>query len=224
MNKLLRFKIAISYFVQKFELSMKYQSYPKSSKIGGFGQEICFCHTAINNCQHMTFIVQKWIQIEFHLNSDKFFSLPRHRQTVAQWFLTLPLVPAGTCSASPLCLPCCSSWASSSSRSRPGGSWAKTGTHNSMQLLLTRSSDWFVQSLGVPSPALFYLSCAWVGLVLVPQMCFCFVLLAFFPSASWPLSFLSLFFLFLRPCLIHARMPDWGRAFVHGHTFLHSWN
>ena len=34
---------------------------------------------------------------------------------------------------------------------------------------------------------------------------------------------LSLFFLFLRPCLIHARMPDWGGAFVHGHTFLHSW-
>ena len=54
-------------------------------------------------------------------------------------------------------------------------------------------------------------------------MCFCFVGLPFFPSASWPLSFLSLFFLFLRPCLIHARMPDWGRAFVHGHTFLHSW-
>ena len=51
---------------------------------------------------------------------------------------------------------------------------------------------------------------------------FCFVL-PFFPSASWPLSFLSLFFLFLRPCLIHARMPDWGKAFVHGHTFLHSW-
>ena len=47
--------------------------------------------------------------------------------------------------------------------------------------------------------------------------------LPFFPSASWPLSFLSLFFLFLRPCLIHARMPDWGMAFVHGHTFLHSW-
>ena len=59
--------------------------------------------------------------------------------------------------------------------------------------------------------------------VFVPQMCFCFVGLPLFPSASWPLSFLSLFFLFLRPCLIHARMPDWGRAFVHGHTFLHSW-
>ena len=61
-----------------------------------------------------------------------------------------------------------------------------------------------------------------VGLFLVPPMCFCFVGLPFFPSASWPLSFL-LFFLFLRPCLIHARMPDCDRAFVHGHTFLHSW-
>ena len=41
------------------------------------------------------------------------------------------------------------------------------------------------------------------------------------------MSFLSLFFsffLFLWPCLIHARMPDWGRAYVHGHTFLHSWS
>ena len=60
----------------------------------------------------------------------------------------------------------------------------------------------------------------------------------FFSLPSWPLSFLSLFlsfsssslfplplfFLFLLPCLIHARMPDWGRAFVHGHTFLHSWS
>ena len=55
-------------------------------------------------------------------------------------------------------------------------------------------------------------------------MCFCFVGLPFFPSASWPLSFLSLFFLFLQLCLIHARMPERGRAFVHGHTFLHSWS
>ena len=47
--------------------------------------------------------------------------------------------------------------------------------------------------------------------------CFFFGWAAFFPSASWPLSFLSLFFtffLFLRSCLIHARMPDWGRAFA----------
>ena len=35
------------------------------------------------------------------------------------------------------------------------------------------------------------------------------------------LFFLSLF---LPPFLIHARMPDWARAFVHGHTFLHSWS
>ena len=65
------------------------------------------------------------------------------------------------------------------------------------------------------------LSCAWVGLVLVPQMCFCFVGLPFFPSACWPLSFPSLFH---RPCLIHAQMPDNSRAFVHGHTFLHPWS
>ena len=54
-----------------------------------------------------------------------------------------------------------------------------------------------------------------------------FVGLPFFPSASWPPAFLSLFLsfsLFLRPCLIHARMPKMGRAFVHGHTFLHSWS
>ena len=35
---------------------------------------------------------------------------------------------------------------------------------------------------------------------------------------------LPLFFLFFRPCLIHARLPQGGRAFVHGHTFLHSWS
>ena len=42
-------------------------------------------------------------------------------------------------------------------------------------------------------------------------------------ASVFPVS-LPLFFLFLRPCLIHARMPDWGRAFVHGHTFLRSWS
>ena len=35
------------------------------------------------------------------------------------------------------------------------------------------------------------------------------------------LSFLSLF---LRPCMIHVRMPGRSRAFVHGHTSLHSWS
>ena len=40
-------------------------------------------------------------------------------------------------------------------------------------------------------------------------------------SACWPLSFLSLF---LRPCLIHARMPGRIWSFLHGHTFLHSWS
>ena len=32
----------------------------------------------------------------------------------------------------------------------------------------------------------------------------------------------SSLFLFVWLCLIYAQMPDWGRAFVHGHTFLHS--
>ena len=40
-------------------------------------------------------------------------------------------------------------------------------------------------------------------------------------ASVFPVS-LPLFFLFFRPCLIHARLPEWGRAFVHGHTFLHS--
>ena len=56
-------------------------------------------------------------------------------------------------------------------------------------------------------------------------MCFCFVGLPFFPSASWPLSFLSLFFLFLRPCLIHARMPEIGVGLLCMDTLLlHSWS
>ena len=42
-------------------------------------------------------------------------------------------------------------------------------------------------------------------------------------ASVFPVS-LPLFFLFLRPCLIHARLPEGGRAFVHGHTFLHSWS
>ena len=33
-----------------------------------------------------------------------------------------------------------------------------------------------------------------------------------------------LLFLFLRPCLIHARMSGRSRAIVHGHTFFHSWS
>ena len=56
---------------------------------------------------------------------------------------------------------------------------------------------------------------------------FLFCWAAFLPisllASVFPVS-LPLFFLFLRPCLIHARMPGWGRAFVHGHTFLHSWS
>ena len=63
-----------------------------------------------------------------------------------------------------------------------------------------------------------------VDFLLVPRIDFCFVGLPFFPSASWPLSFLSLFFFFFQPGLIHARMPERSRDFVHGHTFLHSWS
>ena len=36
------------------------------------------------------------------------------------------------------------------------------------------------------------------------------------------LFFSSLFSLFFQPCLIHARMPELGGGFEHGHTFLHS--
>ena len=53
---------------------------------------------------------------------------------------------------------------------------------------------------------------------------FLFCWSAFLSLASWAFVSLPLFLLFLRPCLIHARMPDWGRAFVHGHAFLHSWS
>ena len=73
----------------------------------------------------------------------------------------------------------------------------------------------------VPPPALF----TWA--VPIARTCFSssdkflFCWLPCFPSASWLLSFLSLF---LWPYLIHARMSERSRAFVHGHTFLHSWN
>ena len=52
---------------------------------------------------------------------------------------------------------------------------------------------------------------------------FLFCWAAFLSISLLPLFFLSLF-LFLWPCLIHARMPGWSRAFVHVHTFLHSWS
>ena len=53
---------------------------------------------------------------------------------------------------------------------------------------------------------------------------FLFCWAAFLSISLLPLSFISIVFLLFRPCLIHARMPDRGRAFVHGHTFLHSWS
>ena len=70
-------------------------------------------------------------------------------------------------------------------------------------------------------------STRFVNLVFVPPTCFLFCWAAFLfisPLASvFPIS-IPLFFLFLRPCLIHTRIPEWGRAFVHGHSFLHSWS
>ena len=87
--------------------------------------------------------------------------------------------------------------------------------------------------LSVPPPDLLTWAVP-VGLVLVPQIGFCFVGLGlpfFYISFMSFLSYLTLFsssssslFLFLQLCSIHAQMPDWGRAFVHGHTFLHSWS
>ena len=51
-------------------------------------------------------------------------------------------------------------------------------------------------------------------------------LIGFCKAALLSISLLASVFLclFLRPCLIHARIAEWGRAFVHGHTFLHSWS
>ena len=65
-------------------------------------------------------------------------------------------------------------------------------------------------------------------------MCFCFVGLPFFPSASWPLSFLSLFLSFssssdlawfMRECLTGVGLLCMDTlSCIHGHTFLHSWS
>ena len=64
-------------------------------------------------------------------------------------------------------------------------------------------------------------------LVLFPPDVFLFCWAAFLSisllASVFPVS-LPLFFLFFRPCLVHARLPERGRAFVHGHTFLHSWS
>ena len=60
-----------------------------------------------------------------------------------------------------------------------------------------------------PFPNIVNLSCA-CRHCSSSQIGFCYVGLPFFPSASWPLSFLFLFlyfFLFCGPYLIHARMP-----------------
>ena len=80
--------------------------------------------------------------------------------------------------------------------------------------------------LGVPPPALLTYLCPGRPCFSSSDV-FLFCWAAFLSisllASVFPVS-LPLFFLFLRPCLIHARMPNWGRAFVHGHTFLHSWS
>ena len=79
--------------------------------------------------------------------------------------------------------------------------------------------------LGVPSPVLLTLLCPGRPCFSSSDVflfCWAVCLSISLLASVFPVS-LPLFFLFLRPCLIHARMPDWGRAFVHGHTFLHSW-
>ena len=58
---------------------------------------------------------------------------------------------------------------------------------------LEQGSHSVARSYRRSSPCFVNLSCAQAGLVFVPPMCFCFVGLPFFSSASWPLSFLSLF-------------------------------
>ena len=53
---------------------------------------------------------------------------------------------------------------------------------------------------------------------------FFFVRLPFSPSTLCISCLCSSFFLLLRPCLIHERISNKSRTFVHGHTFLHSWS
>ena len=85
---------------------------------------------------------------------------------------------------------------------------------------------WLEEVRRPPPPSLLTSACAQVG-----RPCFSSSDVFFFWAAFLSISLLAsvfpvslpLFFLFLRPCLIHARLPEGGRAFVHGHTFLHSW-
>ena len=83
------------------------------------------------------------------------------------------------------------------------------------------------RSISCSSPCFVNLTCALVGRFFFFFFFFFFCCLSFYQLPGlcpvFPVS-LPLFFLFLRPCLIHARMPGWGRAFVHGHTFLLSWS
>ena len=94
--------------------------------------------------------------------------------------------------------------------------WGK-GSHS-----VARRSSAFLRKLCLPELCL-----GRPGFSSSDAFLFCWAVFLVGHAASWPLSFLFFFhsfFLILRPCLIHARMPDWCRAFVHGHTFLHSWS
>ena len=69
------------------------------------------------------------------------------------------------------------------------------------------------------------LSSLWdLNLLFVYSLFLTYIFLFVFLSISLLTSVFPLFFLFFRPCLIHARMPEIRMAFVHGHTFLHSWS
>ena len=80
---------------------------------------------------------------------------------------------------------------------------------------------------GTSSTCFVNLSCAYIRLVLVPHYFLFFVGQPFFLSASWPLSFLSLFFFFSSSSnlawFMHEYLTGVG-LFVHGHVFLHSWS
>ena len=74
--------------------------------------------------------------------------------------------------------------------------------------------------LVAPPPALLTWAVAIISLVLVPQMCFCFVGLPLFPSASWPLSF-PLSFSSLPPTLLDSCANAWlGQGFCAWTHFL----
>ena len=86
-------------------------------------------------------------------------------------------------------------------------------------LLYLGSSYVFLLYLGSSYVFLLYLGSSYVFLLYLGSSYVFLLCWAAFLS----ISLLSLF-LFLRPWLIHARMPDRSRAFVHGNYFLQSWS